>query len=374
MAKLQPLAKRRSNVIGRLQGTGRGYDLMLNGHLDTFAVSNVDERKYTFARPRSVYTDGSQEPRPPKAIDEEWLFGHEIANMKGAFAAYLAAVDALIRSGIPLKGAMLITGVAGTDPTFSWTHGDKAATDDDLAIGTRYMLSHGVTADMCVLGEPTNLELVPAHTGRLRLKLMVSEEGQLAAAKKMSKVVTAFERWIPDYQSEYGFKTVTPYISMHGPQCHEDMFAGDCNLYLEIRVLPTQKPLNIVDEVRTITNRLHVDDPALDIVLEPLLVEPGSELDSSALVVQALRKAHQTVTQSPPKTSYVGWGADAPRLNQAGIPTVIYGPGTMPSRKGYPGAAESGREHDYLNIEELETAARVYAAMAEDVCTRARSR
>jgi acetylornithine deacetylase len=370
-AKLQPISPGRGNAIGRLEGRGDGYDLMFNGHLDTFAASNIDQRKYTFAGPRSVYADGSQVPPLPKAVDDQWLFGHEIANMKSAFAAYLAAVDALLRSDVERKGAVMITGVAGTDPTLTWTEGNGGSTDDEIAIGMRHMLSHGVTADMCVLGEPTNLELIPAHTGRLRLKLTLLGEAWNAPGAKVGQLLTALQDWIPEYQKAHQYRGVTPSAGLYGPVCRQDAVSGDCSLFVELRILPNQHPLDVVSEVRGLTRRLAVVDPTLDIHLETLLVEPGSEVNLDAPVVRALRDAHLRVAGKPPDIGYVAWGADATRLNQAGIPTLIYGPGNLPGRKGYTGASNQ-RYWDYQNIDELQRAAQVYAVLAAGVCSRER--
>ncbi|MBI4165249.1 MAG: M20/M25/M40 family metallo-hydrolase, partial [Acidobacteria bacterium] len=372
-AKLQPVAKGRDNVIGRLEGSGGGYELMFNGHLDTFRTGRPGGR-YTFGSTKSLYQDESEEPPPPKVIDDQWLFGHEIANMKSAIAAYLGAVDAIIRSGIQLKGGVVIAGVVGTDPTSSWTDGNPVPLDEELGIGTRYMLNHGVTADMCVLGEPTSLAVVPNGLGRVRVKLTVSsgDGTYIAPIEKMNRVLAAFEEWVPTYQKAHKYKTVLPGVSVAAIQCRND-FPGNCNVYLEFRTIPGQHPLDVVNEVRGVASRLQAEDAKLNILTETLLTEPATEIDIDAPVVRALRRAHELVVQVPPEITYVEYSGDSVRLNQAGVPTVIYGPAAWgPGGKVYKGASK-GHSMDYQNVKDLVTAAQVYAVVAADICSRDRS-
>lgn len=357
-SQLQLISPGRYNVIARLGGSSEGLDLMFNGHIDTFRALNEDLQ-------HPVGPSGMPSPR---RIDNNWLFGHEIANMKSAIAAYLGAIDAVLRSDTRLSGGIILSGVAGTDPTSSWTKGDPIPLSEQLAVGTKYMLDHSVTADMCVLGEPTSLELIPAHTGRMRFRLSMSSTFYLAPFERLSQVMAAVQAWAHTYAERHAYKGIFPGAHVPATRCYSDFPRGRCEIYLEVRTVPRQRSMDVMQELRELIQRTQQAGGS-DIKLELLLNEPASELNDDEPVITSLRKAHRCVTSTLPETTYVGWGADATRLNRAGIPTVIYGPGTLPGRISYPGSSVTESSH-YQNITDLITATCVYATLAEDVCGR----
>ena len=257
-AKLQPIAEERYNAIGVLEGTADGVSLMFNGHLDvshTGREETLPGGRHTFASTRPLPEGWRDEP--PRVIDEHWLFGSQVRNMKGAIAAYLGAVDAILRSGHRLKGDIVIAGVAGEI--------EKTPVDDyqgrwyeGYGVGTKYMIGHGVMADMCILGEPTTLRVVPGHVGTVWLKL--TTRGRLShpglAGKvnspisQMNKIVAALEEWIPKYQESHRFKNVLPAVNIASIQGGWPWRASRtpvyCNLYMDVRIIPGQHPLDPV--------------------------------------------------------------------------------------------------------------------------------
>ena len=51
---------------------------------------------------------------------------------------------------------------------------DQGAEFRGYAAGSRYLVTHGGVADMCILGEPTENKVVLAHFGSLWLRLSTS--------------------------------------------------------------------------------------------------------------------------------------------------------------------------------------------------------
>ena len=75
--------------------------------------------------------------------------------------------------------------------------------------------------------------------------------------------------------------------------------------------------------------------------------------------------AHTRVTGEPPETGAgprLGAVGDASFLQQAGITTVLYGPGTSTIFSQWPTPDER------VSLEELVVAARVFALAAIDIC------
>ena len=95
-ASLEPVADGRVNALGRWRGAGGGSSLLFNGHLDTNPVSE----------------GWTVDPWAGK-IDEQFIYGIGVSNMKAGDAAYYCALSTLVRAGVRLKGDVVLTYVVG---------------------------------------------------------------------------------------------------------------------------------------------------------------------------------------------------------------------------------------------------------------------
>src|SRR5260370_7307489 len=94
--ELTPVETDRVNAIGRQRGTGGGKSLMFNGHIDTNPV-----------------TEGwTVDPWGGK-VDDKFIYGIGVSNMKAGDAAYFCAVKTLIDAGIRVTGDVILTFVVG---------------------------------------------------------------------------------------------------------------------------------------------------------------------------------------------------------------------------------------------------------------------
>src|SRR5207248_4576747 len=81
-------------------------------------------------------------------------------------------VRALQDGGVRLRGDVLIAAVSGEIEKTQY--GDATGAEyRGYAAGSRYLVSHGGVADMCLLGEPTEGKVVLGHFGALWLRLRV---------------------------------------------------------------------------------------------------------------------------------------------------------------------------------------------------------
>src|SRR5712692_4790532 len=197
---LQEVEQGRQNVLATLRGRNpSGATLMFNGHLDTsFAASESPDIL------RAISPVYRFEP-PWGYTKENWIYGMGAFNMKSALAAYLAAVRALQDSGFSAGGDILIAGVVG-EIEKTQVDNYKGPGFRGYGHGTAYLIAHGGTADVAVLGEPTGLRLMEAHSGICWFK--ISLKGTLIhtahalgtgnVVQQMNRIVTALEEWIPD--------------------------------------------------------------------------------------------------------------------------------------------------------------------------------
>ena len=150
----------RANALGTWAGAGGGASLMFNGHTDT---------SYSGREPWLKDVPGFQ---PEAFVRDGRLYGLGISNMKGALACYVEAVRALQDAGVRLRGDVLVAAVCGEIEKTQY--GDAVGAEyRGYAAGTRYLVTHGGVADMCLLGEPTEGKVVLGHFGALWLRIRV---------------------------------------------------------------------------------------------------------------------------------------------------------------------------------------------------------
>ncbi len=150
-------------VIGRIGRPG-GRRLILSGHLDV--VPPGDLATWTTDPWAADIRDGS-------------LFGRGACDMKGGVAAILAAVRALVASGAAaeLGGELIVAFVPG---------------EEDGGQGTLAAIRAGVTGDLAIITEPSNLDIVVAHAGAITFRLTVP--GRAAHASQRREGVSALDK------------------------------------------------------------------------------------------------------------------------------------------------------------------------------------
>src|SRR5262249_46651624 len=193
----------RANVLGTWPGAGGGPTLMFNGHLDT---------SYSGREPWLQGIPGFE----PQGFERDGrIYGLGISNMKGALCCYLAAVRALEAAGIALRGDVMIAAVAGEIEKTQ--QGDaQGAEYRGYAAGSRYLVSHGGAADVCILGEPTENKIVLAHFGTIWMRLSTSgpfihtafSSGRLDenSIVRMASVLEAVLEWLPTWEEEMSYE------------------------------------------------------------------------------------------------------------------------------------------------------------------------
>src|SRR5271167_1889387 len=150
----------RANVVGLWEGAANGKSLLFNGHMDT---SNSG---------RETFLTGLGY-KPKAVIREGMIYGLGIYNMKGALVCYTQAVKALQRAGVKLQGDVILAAVAGEIEKTQWRE-FEGKQYRGYGAGTHYLVNHGVLPDVCILGEPTDMQIILEHYGSLWVRISVS--------------------------------------------------------------------------------------------------------------------------------------------------------------------------------------------------------
>jgi acetylornithine deacetylase len=344
----------RANVLGTWAGVGGGPTLMFNGHLDT---------SYSGREPWLQGIPGFQ----PEGFERDGrIYGLGISNMKGALACYVEAVRALQDAGVRLRGDVLIAAVAGEIEKTQ--QGDaQGAEYRGYAAGSRYLVTHGGVADMCILGEPTENKLVLAHFGSLWLRL--STHGPFVhtafsagrrdenSILKMRPVLEAVVEWLPRWEEEMSYGDVRGVANVGsiegGFGWRASRTPHRTDLYLDLRVPPDVPMAGARRKALEFARSLGGVDA------EVYVTAPGAEIDAGHPVVEALGEAHEEVFGVVAERDVTRWFSDASVLTRYGIATVNYG-----TSSGLPDA-ELGEN---LSIDGLVKTADVYARAAMKVC------
>ncbi len=348
----------RANVVGTWAGTGGGPTLMFNGHLDT---------SYSGREPWLQGIPGFQ----PQGFEQDGrIYGLGISNMKGALACYVEAVRSLLEAGVRLKGDVLIAAVAGEIEKTQ--QGDaQGAEYRGYAAGSRYLVTHGGAADMCILGEPTENKLVLAHFGSLWLR--VSTHGPFVhtafsegrrdenSIVKMRPVLEAVLAWLPTWEEEMSYGEVRGVANVGsiegGFGWRASRTPHRTDLYLDLRVPPD------VPMAEARRKALEFARSLDGVGAEVYVTAPGAEIEEGHPLVEALAQAHAEIFGTPPERDVTRWFSDASVLTRYGIATVNYG-----TSSGLPDA-ELGEN---LSIDGLVKTAEVYARAAMKICEAAR--
>jgi len=359
----QQVEEGRANALGTWRGSGGGKSLMFNGHMDT---------SYSGREPWLRDVPGFQ---PQAFVRDGRLYGLGISNMKGALACYVEAVNALQDAGVRLRGDLLIAAVCGEIEKTQYGDAQGAAYRG-YAAGTRYLVSHGGVADMCLLGEPTEGKVVLGHFGTLWLRIRVHgsfihtafSEGKRDqnSILRMHEVIDAILEWIPTWENDesnryHGAKAIVNVGSIEGGfGWRVSRTPHHTDLFLDVRVPPT-KPMGVarrevLDYARSLASRF----PDYGIEDEVYVTAPGAEIAEGHELVRAIDVAHEEVFGEAPGRDVPRWFSDASALTRYGVPTVNYGTSTglMDVEFG-----------ENLEIDSLVKTAHTYALVAQRVCS-----
>src|SRR6185312_13388140 len=252
----------RANALGVWEGAGGGKSLMFNGHMDT---------SYSGREPWLAGVPGFQ---PEAFVRDGRLYGLGISNMKGALACYLEAVRALQDAGVRLRGDVLVAAVCGE---IEKTQQGEAvgAQYRGYAAGSRYLVTHGGLADMCLLGEPTEGKVVLGHFGSLWLRISTQghfihtafSEGRRGenSILRMREVLDAVLEWIPTCEEDEAnaYRGARAIVNVGAVQggfgWRTSRTPHRTDLFLDVRVPPTmamaEARRRVLDMVRRLQER-----------------------------------------------------------------------------------------------------------------------
>jgi acetylornithine deacetylase len=329
--ELQDAAPGRPNVIGVLEGRGRGQSLMLCGHIDTVGV------------------EGMTAPFDPVERDGR-LYGRGSQDMKGGVAAMIDAARVIASEGLA-AGRLIIAAVV--DEEYASIGAD--------ALVTRWR------ADAAVVTEPTDLRIAIGHKGFAWFA--IETRGRAAhgsrprdgrdAIMRMGRVLQALERLDKRLQA------ATPHPLMGTASLHASLIEGGrelssypdrCALKLERRTISGESAAGVRGQFEGILASLRRQDPEFEASLTELFARPSYEIAADHNLPVMLQRVLASDASDLIGMSF--W-TDAAVLGAAGIPSVLFGPG---------GAGLHSTE-EYVHVRDVLRCRDALTALARAWCT-----
>ncbi|HZR31410.1 MAG TPA: M20/M25/M40 family metallo-hydrolase [Terriglobales bacterium] len=356
----QEVEEGRANVIGRWEGDGdgRAKSLMFNGHMDT---SNTGSEQFLTGigyKPNAVVKNGM-------------IYGLGIYNMKGALVCYTQAVAALQRAGVRLEGDVVLAAVVGEIEKAQW--GEYTGKQyRGYGVGTHYLVNHGVLPDMCILGEPTDMQLVLEHYGSLWVRFSTKgiyvhsafSEGrqEQTSVRRMNDVLQAVVKWSAEWEKKtsYGGHRGVANLGciQAGHPWRVSRTPDRADLFLDMRVPPNMSLQEARREAKALFSELKKRFPEYGLEFETFVSVPGASISADHPMVKAIEANHRRVMDKAPKRDTVLWCSDASVLTRFGIETVNYGPSSGPR----------DAEGEKVAIKTLVDITKIYALTAAELC------
>lgn len=329
--QLQPVPGERLNAIGTLRGDGSGHSLLFNGHLDTNPV-----------------TEGwTVDPWEGK-IDDEFIYGIGVSNMKAGDAAYFCALKTLIDNGVKLKGDVILTYVVG---------------ELQGGIGTIAAIEQGIKADYFINSEPTDVQAMTMHAGSLMFTIeLTGDTRHLSKREEAVDAIQAAIRLIPQInniiftgaETDDHRKINRGHIgTIHGAlgrdleEWRPPQVADFVRLSGSARFAPGQTVDTVLADLQALLDNLCREFPGLQAELfddgkrhRPTMLP--FEVSPESPIVKAVNRAYQTVRGEQQPTGVITppafYGTDAAHFYQMlGMEGVVCGPGgkfnTMPDER-----------------------------------------
>jgi succinyl-diaminopimelate desuccinylase len=322
----------RPSVVGRF-GDGSRPRLAWNGHLDVVPAGDLA----TWDHP----------PFEPQLVDGR-LVGRGAVDMKGSVAAALAAVAALGRSGVELAGTLDLHLVA--DEEMAGAH------------GTQVLLEQGLLdQDAAIVGEATDLGLALAERGGAWV--VATARGRSAhgsrphlgvnAITTMSRFLLRIEEVLPDLEHPLAGRPTVNAATIDGGSA-PNVVADRCVVDVDRRTIPGERsPEAVLEPFERLSESIRADHPDTDLSFELRMWIDAAEADPASAIAERCRSAVRAeLGGTPADAGFTGITDARYYLNEAKIPAVLLGPGSL-------GVAHTANE--WVEVDELVAAARIYA-------------
>lgn len=323
----QPVSPGRDNLLATYNATESRHHVLLEVHQDT------------------VPADGMIiEPFRP-TIEGNRLYGRGACDNKGPMTAMLLALARLASEQPPNAASVTLALTVDEEHTFS---------------GASRLVRDSLCVDCAVVAEPSELDIIVAHKGVVRWQITTggrachsSDPRQgVNAIYAMAKVIDTLERFAIELHKRPGD------AMLGGPTISVGRIEGGvavnvvpdlCMIEVDRRLVASETPTGAHREIEHLLKSV-LEENLCVTCREPWLRSPalpgnrnGQLAACFAQSVERLRGTH--------RKKAVPFGTDAAVFQNAGIPSIVFGPGSV---------AQAHTVDEWIDLDEVACAAQIY--------------
>jgi acetylornithine deacetylase ArgE len=306
----QTVAPLRDNIFAWTDAAGAAATVIFEAHQDTVPTDNMT------IDPFSAHIENGR------------LYGRGACDIKGGMAAMLGAFARLVRD--KPKGAARVVMVCTVDEEFGFLGAQRI-----IQLGLRQRFSNLLGA---IVAEPTQLRIVNSHKGLVRWDLTTTgrschssrpEQG-VNAIYRMAAVLPHIERYAEQLRvsrSDPCLGPPTMNVGRIDGGTSVNTVPDRCRIEIDRRLVPGEDAASAREHFHDYL-RQHVDPSLAYSLASPRLSAPPLNAVGSEELVARLGAAIDSVIGAH-QVEAVPYGTDAAPLAEAGIPSVVFGPGDI---------------------------------------------
>lgn len=343
--------KRNGFDVAELEVARGRPNIIVNTH-----KSNAGEKQLIFNGHTDVVPSGEGWTRNPfgAEIEETKMFGRGVADMKGALAAMMIAMDVLNSDARDiLKGSITLI----------------AAVDEEKGgyFGTNQVVKRGISGDFAIVGEPTEMGVAKTHKGNLTFEVTTfgkaahasAPKNGINAVMKMNAIISELKNYSDKLERNEPHPLLGPptfNIGTINGGMKSNVVPDSCKITAERRLIIPEKIDIVKEEIKTVLSNVSIRDPELKYAIAFLEEVGASEMPDGETTLSILLRSLHDIYGKMVEPSGFAATCDAYYLNDiAKIPTAIIGPGSL---------RDVHKPDESVEIESLFTAAKVYALTA----------
>lgn len=315
----------RNNVMARIPGKDRSHSVLLEAHMDTVSTGNMEF-----------------DPFDP-VIENRRLRGRGSCDVKAGLAAMMHAVVEVREPACDVILAAVV----------DEEHAYRGVT---RLVGS--LQGGGQLPAAAVVAEPTELRAIRANKGVLRWEVVT--HGKTAHSSKpelgsnaitiMARVILALEKHFDGLAQKthplVGKATGSIGVIEGGSQVN--VVPDECRIKIDRRLLPGETAEDAHAQCR---EALLKELPGTEFeMLPPSMADEGMETPADAAVVKTASRVLVSMGLDG-EPAGVTFGCDCTKLSRAGIPSIIFGPGSV---------EQAHTDDEYIEVAQVESALEFY--------------
>ncbi|UVI31346.1 M20 family metallopeptidase [Paenibacillus spongiae] len=328
----QPVFPGRDNLLIELRTGHPESTLLFETHMDTVSIGSMADAVTPIYRGDRLYARGA-------------------CDAKGSLAGMIWAIEECAKHPERLMSDIVLC----------------AAVDEEHEYrGLRVFMDRNMPVAGAVVGEPTELGIVVAHKGCARFAVetlgkaahsSMPEEGDSAVYQMVHVLQFIKHVMEPELAKQRhplcGSPTIVAGTIAGGTQVN--IVPEHCSIELDRRIIPGELPEDaIADFERRLQEYIDSEGLHVNISFRELLLDWALETPQDSEIVAHAQKVAQALEL---RTDLLGvtYGSDASKLQRKGIPTIVYGPGSI---------AQAHSKEEWVSVHEVERAAQFYYQLA----------